>query len=487
MGIVKNQRLALLAVCLGFFVILLDSTIVAVANPSIMASLDTDVGSVVWVTSAYLLAFAVPLLVTGRLGDRFGPKNIYLIGLVVFTLASLWAGLSGSIDMLILARVVQGFGAAMMAPQTMAVITRIFPPDKRGVAMGWWGAVAGVAMATGPVAGGVLEDGLGWQWIFFVNVPIGITTIVLAILFIPTFETHLRRFDLLGVLLSAVGMFLFIFGLQEGHTYDWSVGVWLTIAAGLITMGLFVRHQASTSNDPVVPLGLFRDRYFTVSNIAIAALGWAITSMMVPLMFYAQFVGGLSPTRSALPLLPLGILTAVLALIVGRYLDRLQPRTLAGPGLLLVALGLGWLALAMKPDASVWALTIPMVVVGMGNGLAWPAIASSATRNLPQHQAGAGSGVYNTTRQVGGVIGVAGIGALMTLRLTANGVPERAVSEVGAVPPDLREGFAVAMAQSMLLPAAVALVGFVAVLRYSRPVGVSHQAPAVAEPNEVEA
>ncbi|MEV0945941.1 MFS transporter [Rhodococcus sp. NPDC049939] len=483
----KNQRLALLAVCLGFFVILLDSTIVAVVNPSIMTSFNTDVGSVVWVTSAYLLAFAVPLLVTGRLGDRFGPKAIYIVGLVVFTLASLWAGLSGSIEVLILARVFQGLGASMMAPQTMAVITRIFPPDKRGTAMGWWGAVAGIAMAIGPVAGGVLEDSLGWQWIFFVNVPIGIAIIVLSILFIPTFETRMRRFDLFGVLLSGVGMFLLIFGLQEGHTYDWSVGVWLTMAAGLLTMGLFVRHQASTSSDPVVPLGLFRDRYFTGSNIAIAALGSTITSMMVPLMFYAQLVGGLSPTRSALPLLPLGILTAVLALIIGRHLDRLQPRTLAGPGLLLVAIGLGWLALTMKPDSSVWALTLPMLVVGMGNGLAWPAIASSATRNLPPHQAGAGSGVYNTTRQVGGVIGVAAIGALMTLRLTANGVPERTVAELGTLPSELRDGFAVAMAQSMMLPAVVAMVGFVAVLRFLRPVRPDGEAPAAAESKEVEA
>ncbi|AOW92154.1 multidrug MFS transporter [Rhodococcus sp. WMMA185] len=459
----KKQRLALLAVCLGFFVILLDSTIVAVANPAIMASFDTDVGSVVWVTSAYMLAFAVPLLITGRLGDRFGPKNIYLVGLVVFTLSSLWAGLSGSIEVLILARVFQGLGAAMMAPQTMAVITRIFPPDKRGSAMGWWGAVAGVAMAIGPVAGGVLEDSFGWQWIFFVNVPIGIATIVLSISFIPAFETRLRRFDLFGVVLSAVGMFLLIFGLQEGHTYDWSAAVWLTIIAGLVTMGFFFRYQASTSNDPLVPLGLFRDRYFTVSNIGIAALGWTITSMMVPLMFYAQLVGGLSPTRSALPLLPLGVLTAVLALIVGRYLDRLQPRTLAGPGLLLVALGLGWLALVMKPDSSVWALTMPMLVVGVGNGLAWPAVAGSATRNLPPHLAGAGSGVFNTTRQVAGVMGVASIGALMTMRLTANGVPERTV----ALPPDLRDGFAAGMAQSMLLPAAVALAGFLAVMRLS--------------------
>ncbi|MGH3552561.1 MAG: MFS transporter, partial [Mycobacterium sp.] len=164
----------------GFFMILVDSTIVAVANPSIMAKLETGYDMVIWVTSAYLLAYAVPLLVAGRLGDRFGPKNLYLAGLAVFTAASLWCGLSGSIGVLITARVVQGIGAALLTPQTLSVLTRIFPPQRRGVAMSVWGATAGVATLVGPLAGGVLVDRLGWEWIFFVNVPIGIVGLGLA-------------------------------------------------------------------------------------------------------------------------------------------------------------------------------------------------------------------------------------------------------------------------------------------------------------------
>ena len=169
-----NPWNALWAMLVGFFMILVDATIVAVANPSIMAKLGADYDSVIWVTSAYLLAYAVPLLVAGRLGDRFGPKNLYLLGLTVFTAASLWCGLAGSIGMLIAARVVQGIGAALLTPQTLSTITRIFPPERRGVAMSVWGATAGVATLVGPLAGGVLVDGLGWQWIFFVNVPVGI-------------------------------------------------------------------------------------------------------------------------------------------------------------------------------------------------------------------------------------------------------------------------------------------------------------------------
>src|SRR4051812_5479054 len=176
---------ALWSLIIGFFMILIDTTIVSVANPAILEGLNTDIDSVIWVTSAYLLAFAVPLLITGRLGDRFGPKNLYLIGLVVFTLASLWCGLSGDVGMLIAARAVQGLGAAMMTPQTMAVITRIFPPDRRGAAMGLWGATAGMAVLVGPILGGVLVDSLGWEWIFFVNVPIGIVAFILVTRFVP--------------------------------------------------------------------------------------------------------------------------------------------------------------------------------------------------------------------------------------------------------------------------------------------------------------
>ena len=186
---------ALWALVIGFFMILVDSTIVSVANPAILRDLDADITSVIWVTSGYLLAYAVPLLITGRLGDRFGPKRMYMIGLVVFTAASAWCGFAGDITSLVAARVVQGLGAALMTPQTMAVITRIFPPNKRGAAMGLWGSVAGIATLVGPILGGVLVDNLGWEWIFFVNVPVGVVAFVLAWRLVPNLETHAHSFD----------------------------------------------------------------------------------------------------------------------------------------------------------------------------------------------------------------------------------------------------------------------------------------------------
>src|SRR6195952_197565 len=244
-----NPWPALYALCIGFFMILVDTTIVSVATPAIIADLDADVNSVVWVTSAYLLAYAVPVLITGRLGDRFGQKRLYLMGLTVFTLASLWCGFTGSIQMLIVARGFQGLGAAMITPQTMAIITRIFPAVRRGQAMALWGATAGVATPVGPILGGVLVDSLGWELIFFINVPVGIVGFALAWWLVPTLSTNTHRFDWLGVALSGIGMFLLVFGIQEGQQYHWStikgpISVWSLIIAGIVMFAGFVFWQA---------------------------------------------------------------------------------------------------------------------------------------------------------------------------------------------------------------------------------------------------
>src|SRR5690242_839857 len=257
--VVENPWNALWAMLVGFFMILVDATIVAVANPSIMDKLGASYDAVIWVTSAYLLAYAVPLLVSGRLGDRFGPKNLYLIGLATFTAASLWCGLAGSIGMLVAARVVQGIGAALLTPQTLSTITRIFPPERRGVAMSVWGATAGVATLVGPLAGGVLVDGLGWQWIFIVNVPIGVLGLVLALIFVPVLPTEKHGYDVIGVLLSGVALFLIVFALQEGQSHHWAPWIWGTLVAGVVAMGAFVYWQSIYDAEPLIPLKIFRD------------------------------------------------------------------------------------------------------------------------------------------------------------------------------------------------------------------------------------
>lgn len=466
---------ALWALVIGFFMILVDTTIVSVANPAIKAALDPDTSNldnVVWVTSAYLLAYAVPLLVTGRLGDRFGPKRVYLVGLVIFTLASLACGLSGTLEMLIVARAVQGLGASLMTPQTMAVITRTFPAARRGAAMGLWGATAGVASLVGPLAGGLLVDGFGWEWIFFINLPVGVVGFVLAWILVPDLETHPHRFDFIGVLLSALGLFLIVFGLQEGEHYDWAPWVWVMIAAGVVVMAGFIGQQAKTKSEPLVPLGLFRDRNFSVANIGISTVGFAVTSMSLPLMFFTQLARGLTPTESALLMIPMAVLSGVLAPLAGKLLDRVDPRVLLVPGLLLTAVSLFWYALLMTPDTEIWVFLLPSALMGIGQAGMWGPLATTATRNLAPRQAGAGAGIYNTTRTMGSVLGSAAIAAFMQGRLEAN-LPGAADAGgdfgAGQLPEYVVGGFSTAMAQATLLPAAVLLIGVVAVLFMQRP------------------
>jgi EmrB/QacA subfamily drug resistance transporter len=464
-----NPWNALWAMLVGFFMILVDSTIVSVANPTIMAKLGADYDAIIWVTSAYLLAYAVPLLVAGRLGDRFGPKNLYIVGLTVFTLASLWCGFAGSIEMLIAARVVQGIGAALLTPQTLSTITRIFPPERRGVAMSVWGATAGVATLVGPLAGGVLVDRLGWQWIFFVNVPIGVIGLALAVWLIPVLPTNKHHFDWLGVVLSGVAMFLVVFALQEGQTHDWALWIWAMIAGGIVMFAVFVYWQAVNKREPLIPLRIFRDRDFSLSNVGIAVIGFAVTAMILPVMFYAQAVCGLTPTRSALLTAPMAIATGVLAPVVGKIVDRAHPGPIIGFGFSMLAVALTWLSVEMTPNTPIWRLALPLAAMGVGMAFIWAPLAATATRNLPPHLAGAGSGVYNATRQVGSVLGSAGMAAFMTSRISAempSGGHARSAGEgsVTQLPPFLHEPFSTALAQAMLLPAFVALFGVVAAL-----------------------
>ncbi|MBO9521970.1 MAG: DHA2 family efflux MFS transporter permease subunit [Nocardioidaceae bacterium] len=472
----KDPWPALIALCIGFFMILLDTTIVTVATPAIIEDLDAEVNAVVWVTSAYLLAYAVPVLITGRLGDRFGPKNLYLVGLTIFTAASLWCGLTTSVEGLIVARVVQGVGASMMTPQTMAIITRVFPVARRGRAMALWGATAGVATLVGPVLGGVLVDSLGWEWIFFINVPVGLVAFGLALWLVPRLETHAHKFDWLGVVLSGLGMFALVFGIQEGHQYDWStitgqITVWRLIGAGVVVLALFVYWQARNSNEPLMPLRVFRDRNFSISGLAIAAVSFGFTAMGFPLMLWAQVVRGYSPTESGLLLVPMAVMSIVLAPTVGKLSDRLHPRLLTafGFGILIGAILLA--ALILGADTPLWEVLVAMALIGVGSSFLWAVLAATATRNLPPQLAGAGSGVYNAVRQVGAVLGSAGIAVLIDDRLASQGLSAAGGEGVpaGHLPAAVADSFSTAMSQSLLLVPAVLLLGFLAVLLFERP------------------
>lgn len=471
-AVTNRPWLSLMALCVGFFMILVDMTIVAVAQPDIMVALGTDVNGIVWVTSAYLLTYAVPLLIAGRLGDKIGPKKVYQAGLLLFTVASVWCGFAGSIGELIAARALQGVGAALITPQTMALITRIFPPEKRGAAMGVWGTVAGVATLVGPLLGGILTDNFGWEWIFFVNLPVGVIGLILAATLVPDVTTHDHTFDWIGVILSGIGLSALVFGIQDGEKYDWNSWIIGLIVVGLAFMVAFVYWESKLKTEPLVPLSLFRDRNFSLSNIGIASMGFAVAGMMIPLMFFLQLVGGMSPTQSAVMMVPMAVLTGILAPIVGRILDNVHPRMIVCSSLLLMSIAIGWLAMITTPTTPVWELVIPLALMGVASAGIWAPLAATATRNLPWQQAGAGAGVYNTTRVIGSVIGSAAVGALMQTRLAAE-LPgmntDQRQSTVMQLPEMIRDPFATAMGQSLYLPAAVLLIGVVATMFYEAP------------------
>lgn len=477
-----NPWRALIALCIGFFMILVDSTIVSVAIPALQEGLKTDINSAVWVVSAYLLAYAVPLLVTGRLGDRFGPRRLYLSGLAVFTIASLLCGLTGSIGVLIAARVIQGLGAAMMTPQTMAVITRTFPGERRGQAMSLWGAVAGVATLVGPVLGGVITTDWGWEWIFYVNVPVGVIGFVLAWWLVPSLPVHSHSFDWVGVALSGVGLFCLVFGIQEGESYNWGtmwgpVSVPLLIAVGVLLMAVFVWWQSRTTADPLVPLALFKDRNFSLANIAISIVGFVITSFALPMMLYAQVVRELSPTQAGLLFVPMAVVNVIGAPFVGRLVDRHHPSLIGGFGLVCLTVSLFWLGAILAPGVPTWQLVLPLALLGLANAFMWSPLSVTATRTLPPQRAGAGAGVYNMTRQVGAVIGSAAIAAVMEARLHAHLGPaagsysasEGAGRAAGHLPDVVAHGFARAMGESLYLPAAIAIVAVLAVVFFRNP------------------
>lgn len=466
---------ALWALLIGFFMILVDSTIVTTAIPAIQIAMNASVNGVVWVTSAYLLTYAVPLLVTGRLGDKFGPHRVFQLGLVIFTLASAWCGFSNSIGMLIAARAVQGIGAALMTPQSMAVITRLFPFNKRGAAMGVWGSTAGVATLVGPILGGVLVDWLDWRWIFFVNIPVGIFGLWRVMKKVPDLPRVSHGFDWTGFVLSAIGMFLIVFGLQEGNTYHWGtirgiISVPLLLVLGVLVMVGFV-YWETKPKEPLVPLRLFRTWNFSMGNLLTFCVGAAITSMSFPLMLFLQNVRYLSPTRAALVMVPNAVISGVLAPLVGKNLHRLNAKFVIFTGLGLWAASWFGYFFLMGHRQPTWSMVLLSIPLGVGSAMVWGPISLVTTRDLSPRDAGAGSSIFNTTRQMGSVLGSAMISMIMTRRIThwtgkfiATLPPEARAhagggSHEGHVAAAVAPYMSSAFADSMLLPAFTALAG----------------------------
>lgn len=438
---------ALAALCLGFFMILLDQTIVAVATPGIMAAFDARLDQVVWVTSIYLLFLVVPLLFTGRLGDRYGQCTLFRIGVGVFTLAALAGTLAPTLEMLILSRAVQGLGAAILMPQTMAVINRVFPREKRGSALGVWGSVGSVATLVGPVLGGVLVSAVGWRGVFLVHLPVGILAVVLASLWVPRLPTFARRIDTPSVLVSLVGMVSLVVAIQQGPGLGWPWWSVSLLAAGAVLVGVFLRLQATAStrsSEPLVPLELFNNRNYSIGVFSIATMGFAASSMMLPIMLWLQDGRGLDSARAGLMLVPMAVVAGLGSPLVGLASDRLHPRTLSVAGFGATVASLLIIAALMLLDAPLYWFLLAAALLGVGNALVWAPNSAAAMRTVEIAHMGAASGVYNTTRQTGAVLGAAGVGAAM---------------QVGAA----TSGFVPGLAMSLLLPAGVLALGLLSV------------------------
>ncbi|RSM42225.1 MFS transporter [Amycolatopsis balhimycina DSM 5908] len=448
-----NPWAALGALCLGFFMILLDTTIVSIAIPTMLRELGAGLNSIVWVISVYLLTYAVPMLFTSRLGDRFGPKRVFLAGLVVFTGASLWCGLSGNVEMLIAARAVQGLGAALMTPQTLAFITHLFPPSKRGPAMGMWGGVAGLATIAGPLLGGVLVDHFGWEWIFFVNVPIGVVAIVLTLLLVPDWQPkHAHAFDLLGILLSSAALLCIVFGVQNGQQYDWGtvfggVTVFEIIGAGVVLMVAFVLWQRVNKREPLLPLQVFSNRNFSAGTLTAATVGFAMTGMFLPLVIYIQSVLGLTPTTAGLLTAPMSLLAGIVAPFVGNLSDKMNGKYLVMFGLTALAAGLGIVALQATPDSSPWSFVPALLLCGLGIGCIFSPMSNMTMGSVEPRLAGTASGIFNTARQVGGVLGSAAIGVLLQARISAS-IADEATKAATQLPEQYRAPFAEGIAHA---------------------------------------
>ncbi|MBW4718039.1 DHA2 family efflux MFS transporter permease subunit [Saccharothrix obliqua] len=448
-----NPWAALSALCLGFFMILLDTTIVSIAVPDMLRELHAGLNAVVWVISVYLLTYAVPMLFTSRLGDRFGPKRVFLAGLVVFTASSLWCGLSGDVEMLIAARAVQGLGAALMTPQTLAFITHLFPPAERGAAMGVWGGVAGLATITGPLLGGFLVDTFGWSWIFYVNVPIGLVAIVLAVVLVPDWQPrHSHSFDVLGIVLSAAGLFCVVFGVQNGQHYDWGVvsgpiTIPEIIGAGVLLLIAFVLWQRRNKREPLVPLAVFANRNFSAGTLTAATVGFTMTGMFLPLIIYIQTVLGLSPTMAGALTAPMSLLSGVVAPFVGRASDRVDGRYLVMAGLGLLAAGIGIIALQARPDSDPWTFIPALLVCGLGIGCIFSPMSNLTMSTVEPRLMGTASGIFNTSRQVGGVLGSAAIGVLLQARISTS-VTREATEAAGQLPEPYRVPFVEAVSNA---------------------------------------
>jgi EmrB/QacA subfamily drug resistance transporter len=454
----------LAAVAFGLFMIMLDNTVVNVALPSIAADLQIGLSELEWIVTGYALTFASLMLSGGKLADLLGRRLIFIVGLAIFTLSSLVCGLAGSGELLIGARVVQGAGAALMNPATLSIIAATFPPRQRGMAIGIWAGVSAMALAIGPLVGGLLTEHISWSWIFFVNVPIGVIAIAASLLLIPESkdESAEQRLDLPGLLTSGIGLFALTYGLIEANTYGWTssriVGAFAVAVAMLVAFVLLETRQRL----PMLDLSLFRNGTFAGANLAVLLVALAMFGVFFFVSLYMQGVLGYSAVESGAAFLPLTILIMLTAPIAGKTSDRFGSRWLMTVGMILIAVQLFYFS-RLGVEESYWSILPAMILGGFGMSMVMTPSAAAAIRALPVDKAGVGSAVLNAFRQVGGSMGIAVIGAIM-----AHEIGDLRGPAVFGQKELFVDGFSTALTVAALIAVLGAVVSFVLVRAHDR-------------------
>ena len=410
----------LAAVAFGLFMIMLDNTVVNVALPAIEKDLDISISQLEWIVTAYALVFAALLITGGKLADLLGRRRIFVVGLAVFTLSSLACGLAPNAGFLIGARAVQGIGAALMNPATLSIITATFPPKQRGQAIGIWAGVSALALAIGPLAGGLIVDNIGWNWIFFVNVPVGALGIVVSQFFIDESRdtSHEQSIDLPGLLTSGGGLFALSYALIEGNQRGWGSGEILGLfAAALVLLVAFVVLE-SRQRLPMLDLSLFRIGSFVGANIVALLVSLGMGGVFFFVSLYVQNILGYSPTKAGAIFLPMTVLIILIAPVAGKASDRVGGRWLMGAGMSILGVSL-LLYQRVGLHSDFWTLLPAMVLGGIGMAMTMSPMTSTAMASVPVDKAGVGSGVLNSFRQVGGSLGIAVMGAILASYLNA--------------------------------------------------------------------
>jgi EmrB/QacA subfamily drug resistance transporter len=402
----------LIAVCTAIFMLLLDITVVNVALPDIQRSLHSSFSDLQWVVDAYALTLAAFLLTAGVVGDMFGRREVFAVGLAVFSVASLVCGLSTTSLMLNLARAVQGVGGAIMFATSLALIAQAFQGKDRGTAFGIFGAVTGGAVAVGPLVGGAITSGIGWRWIFFVNVPIGVVAIVITMTRMQeSRDPNKKRVDWIGFITFSASLFMLVYALVRGNTAGWGSSeiVGLLVGAGILMVAFIVAELRL--REPMLDLSLFRRPAMIGISGAAFTLSASIFALFLYLTLFIQDDLGYGPLAAGVRFLPLTLLAFIVAPVAGKLTVRFPARYMLGVGLALVAGGCLWMA-TIQP-ASAWTVLLPgFILAGAGIGMVNPVLASSAVAVVPPERSGMASGINSTFRQVGIATGIAGLGAI---------------------------------------------------------------------------